>query len=440
MRRLLLGCWAGAAALGMSGCKDPETQAAEAKVQTTRDRVAEGRRLAAAGQYEQAIEAFKAAASSSPGDPLPILLLAEAHHEGGNDAAAILALKQAAELTKNAEPALKKQLADLYVAEGHEDQAIAILAGMRDANQLTDAEVHSLARLQARSGDVDGARKTLQDIQEARPDDVEAKVVFAELLLLSGEETRAAKLMDRLVAESPGLVSVRMLRALYFLNNGLGEKAEAELAALEGEDAARPDVVELKARVLIRLQRFDEAESALMQVLAVSPRDVQVMAHLAEVKLSLGEAAEAETLVDKALGLRPKFARALYVRGKALEVSGDLKGATNNYRQALASSPGFAPALSRMWRVYRQQGSRTEAISALERLFFGREAALEEKVALAELYLETRTHLDRARRLVEDVLRYEPDNERCQTLRARLPKPPVRKVSKEPEILRFGKR
>lgn len=438
MRRLLLGCWAGVVLLGSAGCKDPETQAAEAKLQNTRDRIAEGRRLLASGKYEQAIAAFEAAASSSPGDPVPILLLAEAHHEGGNDAAAILSLKQAAELTRNAEPALKKQLAELYVAEGDEAQAIALLNGMRTANQLTEAEVRQLARLQARSGDLEGAQRTLLEIQEAHPDDIEAKVVFAEVLLLSGEDVRATKLIDRIIADQPNLVSARLLRAQYFLNNGFGEDAEADLAAIQGEDASRPDVVELKARVLNQLKRYDEAEVALSQVLEASPRDVQVMAQLAEVKLNLGATGEAETLVEKALGIRPKFARALYVRGRALEASGDLKAATDNYRRALASNPAFAPALSRMWRISKQQGSQTEATSTLERLYFMNQASLEERVALAELYLETRVHLPRARRLIEDALRRDPSSEQYRALFNQLPKPPAPKPQ-GPEIIRFGK-
>ncbi|HLL52136.1 MAG TPA: tetratricopeptide repeat protein [Myxococcaceae bacterium] len=420
MTRLLSVLACGLLALGASGCKDPEVVAAENRVATAQKQLILGRRLLAEGQADQAIGPLKAATSVLPDDPTPWLLLAEAQREAGNETAAILALKQAQSLTKNAEPSLKRRLVELYTQEGHDAQAVAVMLELRAANQLTDAETLSLAQLQARVGDVDGAFKTLEDVQRARPDDPEAKVVEAEILLLNGDEVAATKIMDRMVTTSPGLVSARVMRARYFLNNGYAEVAEKELAALTGESARRPEVVELHARILNQLQRYEEAQAALVPLMQSNPRDVNVIAQLAEVKLNLGQTSDAESLVDKALAIRPKLARALYVRGRAMEVEGNLERAFDVYRTALESSPGFAPVLSRVWRIQQRQGKKVDAMSTLERLFFLNEASIEEKATLAELYADAKLHPSRARKLIEEALRRDPNNARYKEISRQL--------------------
>ncbi len=437
MRRLLSVLSCGLLALGASACRDPEQVAADARVASAQQQLVTGRRLLAAGDAEQAIGPLKAAANMLPNDPTPWLLLAEAQRGAGNDTAAILALKQAQSLTKNAEPSLKRRLAELYGEAGHDAQAVAVLLELRDGNHLTEAETLSLARLQAHVGDVEGGFKTLEAIQRFRPDDVEAKVVEAEILLLSGDEVAATKIMDRVVTQAPGLVSARVLRARYFFNNGYAEVAEKDLAALTGESARRPEVVELRARILNQLERYEEAERALVPLMQSNPRDVNVIAQLAEVKLNLGQTTDAESLVDKALAIRPNLARALYVRGRALEVEGNLDGAFDVYRAALESSPGFAPVLSRVWRIQQRQGKKVDAMSTLERLFFLNEASLEEKVALAELYADAKLHTSRARKLIEEALRRDPGNARYKEIQKTLGRGAPH--SSGPQIIRMGR-
>lgn len=442
MRRLLSAIACGLLALGAGACKDPEVVAEEAQAATAHKQLTEGRHLLAAGQLDRAIAAFKSATALLPNDPTPFLLLAEAQREAGNDAAAILALKQAEALTQNAEPSLKKRLAQLYRDEGHDAQAVAVLLELRDAQALTEEETLGLAALQAHAGDTDGAMKTLEIIQRERPDDPEAKITEAEIFLVQGDEVAATKIMDRVVTEYPKQVSARVLRARYFLNNGFAEQALRDLFELPLEESRRPEVVGLKARILNQLQRYDEAEAALQPLMQNNPRDVELIAQLAEVKLNLGQTVDAQALVDRALGIRPNFPRALYVRGRALEAEGKMDRAAETYRTALDASPRFAPALSRIWRLYEREGKHVDAMSALERLLLLDEASLEEKAALAELYAENHLHPTQARKLIDDALRREPKNARykeiSKTVSSAFPKPVKRKPSGL-EIIKGGR-
>ncbi len=425
MRRPSLWLLALALVAGGSACKSSEEAAAQAKLNEVNQAMADGRAALAAGAYEKAADHFKQAASVAPRDPQPYLGLAEAYAQQGNDAAAVLSLKQAEDLApRGADPAIRKQRALLLRRMGMVGQSIAVWVELRDSGQLSDAETLALARLQAHSGDVESAYRTLERVQQKKPDDPGAKVVEAEILLVAGEEMLAAKLMDRLLAEHPDLASARLLRARYFLNSGYPDLAWTDLSALRAGDLGQPEAIELKARVLNQLKRYDEAVAAIKQLVDARPRDPELLAQLAETMLNAGKPDEARALVDKALGLKPKFAGALYVRARALEEQGELKQAAEAYQAALKSNPGFGPALSRIWRIHQHRGDKGEAMGALERLFFMGEASADEKISLAELYAESRTNLDRAGRLVDEALRRTPDDTRLKELRASIAKLP----------------
>ena len=426
-------------ALGLGiACQDPETTAAQGKLRTANNRINEGRALLAANRPDEAVEAFKIAASAAPDDAAPDLLLAQAHEQAGNDAAALLALKQASELAKAADPSVKRQLAELYRREGAPKQAAALYQDLREVGQLTDDETVLLARLLAAQGDLASATQVLNALLAKKPGDPDAQVAAAEVRLLAGEEVEAATQMDDILARHPRCAAARLLRAHYFLNAGYAEQAEQDLEQITGADAENPEVVELRARALNQLKRHRDAEAALRALLRVRPRDVGLLSQLADTQLDLGDFAEAERLLDQALAQKPKSARAHYVRGRAYELQGNPKAAVDNYEQALKQDPRLAPALSRIWRIYRHRGDASDAAGAIERLLALNEASTEEKAELAGIYAEDHVSLERGRKLIADALRREPKNPRYLAIKKALGSPPKSKIVRRPVILRRG--
>ncbi|XXF80328.1 tetratricopeptide repeat protein [Myxococcaceae bacterium GXIMD 01537] len=413
----------------------------QARANDFQGKLSEGRALLANGSSAQALAAFQAASALAPDQPEPQLLIAEVHRQAGRYGSAILALKQAEALAPGLDASIQKQLADVYRRDGHPAQAISTLQGLRDADQLTDPELLMLARLQARERDPEGAFQTLGAILRERPDDVEAKLVEAEILLLKGEELLAAKLMDRLIEQNPSLVAARLMRARYFLNSGFAQEAEKDLGRVAVADADRPEVVTLKARVLAALGRHEEAVAALTRAVEADPRDVESLSQLAEAKVLQEHYDEAQQLVDKALRLKPQFARALYVRGRVQEARGRVRDAEESYRYALTSDAGLAQVYSRLWRLHDEAGRKDEATGALEQLFFLGEATPEEKVALAAKYAEGKRQLERGRKLIEEALRREPGNERYLAIKDAIEKatPKVKPKNTGPVIIRGGR-
>jgi tetratricopeptide (TPR) repeat protein len=421
-------------------CKDPETVSVQTREQKIEAKMDEGRELMASGQPDLAVRSFSEAASLMPDSTEPLLQLAEAHRRAGNSGASILALKQAMALNPAEAPDIKRKLAERYEQNGLLRLAIGVLLELREADQLGDLDILKLAHLQTLEGQHQAAFQTLERIQRERPDDVDAKVVEAEILLAKREEVLATKLMDRLLEEQPGLTAARVLRARYFLQNGYAEYAEQDLATIQGEEATKPEVVSLRARVLTTLERHKDAEALLADAVSRYPQNADLLARLAETKLAQGDKVEALAKVEQALKLQPDCVRAFYVRGRVQEAQGDPKRAKEDYGFALNENPQFAPALSRLWRLQQQSGESNLVMDTLERLVAVGEATLEEKVLLADLYAQTRTRPEQGLKLIAEALKQDPGNFQYLDIQRDLKKAlPKKKKASGPVIMR-GKR
>ncbi|OJT16715.1 hypothetical protein BO221_48770 [Archangium sp. Cb G35] len=417
-------------------CKDPETLSVQTQEQKFQAKMSEGQALLDSGEPEQAARAFEVASGLRPDNPEPLLMMAEARRREGNTGASILALKRAMTLNPAQAPEIKRKLAERHEQDGRLREAISLLLELRESDELGDLDVLRLAHLQTEMGEHQAAFKTLERILRERPDDVDAKVVEAEILLAKGDEVLAGKLMDRLLEEQPGLTAARKLRARYFLQSGYAEYAEQDLAAVQGEEATKPDFVALKARILTKLERHADVEALLTATVAKYPQNADLIARLAETRLTLGNKAGALAAVEQALKAQPDSARALYVRGRVHETQGDLKRAKEDFGAALQHNPRLAPALSRMWRLQEKAGEKEEALVTVERLVDSGEASPEEKVGLANLYAQTRRRPDRGLKLIAEALKRDPGNPEYLDIQKALKKALPKKKSSGPIIIR----
>jgi tetratricopeptide (TPR) repeat protein len=139
--------------------------------------------------------------------------------------------------------------------------------------------------------------------------------------------------------------------------------------------------------------------------------------------------------------LRAQYPRANYVRGRALELQGDKRGAGEHYGYALTADPRFAPALSRVWRMQQEAGLKSEAMQTLERLYRIGEASVEEKVTLASMYADSKTNLEKGRKLIDEALQREPGNPKYVAIKAALTRAtPKKKSSGSGIVIMRGKR
>ncbi|MBL8918514.1 MAG: tetratricopeptide repeat protein [Myxococcaceae bacterium] len=406
--------------LSLFSCPEERKVEEERRVRTTAQILAEGRAELAKNRPDRAVPFFKEAINASPGELDPYLQLAEAYRLAGNEPGAILTLKQAEEVAGGNDPSLKRARADMHLKLHQYKAAIAEFVALRDMSILTDDELRMVALLLAHDGRVSDAYATIDPILRRAPDDPATKTVEAEILLVEGKELEAAKLMDSLVQATPDLTPARLLRARYFVTNSQLEAAEQDLLAVKEADRTSPEVVTVRSRVLNQLGRYDEASKLVEPMLEDDPRNPALLSLLAETRLLQERGVDAQVLIDKALGENARFAPGLYVRGRSVELGGNIDAAVTDYETAVRSDPTFAPPLARLWPLYLKRKETGEAMATLERLLFMGEATAKEKVELIKLYVDTGANLQRAKVLVAEALRREPKNAELLKLKARI--------------------
>jgi tetratricopeptide (TPR) repeat protein len=408
------------AGLQLAGCKEPQKAEAEARTRTSAQLVAEAKNALAGGERDRAVKLYKDAISASPQDASLYAALAGAYAEAGNEAAAVLTLKQAEQVSGQADPTLKRARAELFLKMHQRQNAIVEFVALRDAELLTDDELLDLTRLQMHVGKYDDAITTLSRLFTRSPDDPRGRTAEAEVQIARGDEVLGATRLDQILEAHPSLTDALVVRARYFLATGHPESAERDLKVIDAKDSRRADVLTLNASVLRKLNRAEEAATLLQSVVDENPQDIEVKALLAEVKLDLGQADEARILVEQVLTEQPKWARALYVKARSLELQGNKGAAQAGYEAAIKSDPWFAPAHSRLWVLSAANGEKTDAMATLETLFMLNEISADEKLALAGFYADTGVNVDRGQKLCDEALKRDPKNALAQKLKARL--------------------
>lgn len=404
----------------LTACPDDRKVEQEQRTRTTAQVMAEGRAELARNRPDRAVQYFKDAISLSPTQLDPYVQLAEAYRLSGNEPGAILTLKQAEEISGGNDPSLKRARADMHLKLHQTRAAISEFLALRDMDILTDDELRMVALLLAHDGRTEEAYKTIDPIFKRTADEPATKTVEAEVLLVEGKELEATRLMDTLIAATPALTPARLLRARYFIVNGQLDAAQDDLSAIIDADTQLSEVVTLRSRVLNLLGRHDEAAKLVEPQLEEDPHNPVLLSLLAETRLLQERSVDAQTLIDRALGENARFAPALYVRGRSLELGGNLESAQSDYETAMRSDPTFTPPLSRLWSMYLKKKDMPEAMATLERLLFMGDASAREKIELVKLYVETGANIQRARSLLTEALRREPKNAEYLKLKARI--------------------
>ncbi len=312
-------------------------------------------------------------------------------------------------------PDARLLLGSLLMEAGERSESIEHL---REAVRLVprSAEAHNaLGEAYNTFGQTKLARPEFEKTVELDPGLAQAHVDLGAILIQSGELPGAAKHLDhaiKLLGGTPEAAYPLYLRAkLAFERREIAEAARD----LQQAVALRPDFAEAWSDLgEARRNMFDDAGAlaAFQRAVAVSPDDAVAQTRLGSKLLDLGKAHEAVPHLQEAARLDPKNQSALNAllvalrkdgqpeqaaavktrltelireknkadqnllvsiewnnRGAALEREGNLKGALEKYRAALAMNPGHA-------------GIRTNLAVALLKLGYWQEGLAELREAL----------------------------------------------------------
>lgn len=255
------------------------------------------------------------------------------------------------------------------------------------------------ARAQISRGQLDGAEKTLWTVLSSDPNQPEALTLFG---IVRGRQKRYAEaeaLFRRVLQLEPtSLLAHRNLASALIAQNkpdaaieeykeviklapqdqaaklelahlylGRGEFAEA-LSTLAGIPRNRfpPDAIPAQAASLLGLGRREEAAALIPR----TKRSPALAAELAEVFLDGNAPEYAIQAADAALaGSQRAPARLYYLKGRALQATGNSSAALSNLRQALARDPKSVDTLVAIAALEASRNNHAKALALLKRAY-----------------------------------------------------------------------
>jgi putative PEP-CTERM system TPR-repeat lipoprotein len=205
-----------------------------------------------------------------------------------------------------AEADLKVTLARANGGLGRREAArTAALAALKAVPDYGPANVF-MARLQADTGDIDGALSELEKQLGRTPQDAEAWQVKGDLLLAGKRDLDGALAAFRQsIAVKPNYVPAHSGAMTILLGKQDLEGAKAQLAQLQKVLPNHPQTLYFAGNLALLGKELDKAREIAQQLLRVSPNNPRVLQLAGGVEVERKAWAQAEAHLAKALQLKP---------------------------------------------------------------------------------------------------------------------------------------
>ncbi len=284
------------------------------------------------GRFAEALEVWRKLIEKNPDDLGARIGMSNAYFELGNDAAATEGLTEVLKRDPNNLEAIRS-LATIYLRRGRARDALAL------------------------------AERGLR----VNPHDGQSYFNKGSALQLMGRDSEAIPQYFKAIRYSPDLAEAYANLAQIYLDQGNTQKAMtmAEKALELGAD--KPEMHYVMGKVL---DRSGQRERALARYMAAARLDSEfVLAYIGagSIMLAQGKVDSAIVLATKAIGIRSKYRPYAYdMRGTAYFMKGDIAGAKQDYRNAIATDSRYIPAHINLAKVYLNEGKRKDAIKELK--------------------------------------------------------------------------
>jgi len=240
-----------------------------------------------------------------------------AYHDGDADAC-VAALQQALVL-EPAHPEALKLSADLDVSEGRYDEARHKYDLVAE-NGVTVDTLHALAFCQFKTGDVDRAINTYQQLLEFDSSDELAAHNLQVINTKQNEpiENEALEFgaVEAPIAEAHHPAENHLEQADFFQEAGNAEAAVAELEQAVAKDAHNAQLVEALGSLYFQQDRFEEARRQFRKLIELQPRSAMAYTRLAMTSYETDRFDEFESALGLAMEIDPELPDMLRFMGK----------------------------------------------------------------------------------------------------------------------------
>jgi Flp pilus assembly protein TadD len=235
------------------------------------------------------------------------------------------------------------------VVTGENDRASALGKRLLEAEPHDEDLLNLNGFLEYKAGDLDAARKHLEEAVGLKPDDYNPRVNLGLVIAQSEDPAGAERQLE--IAISLGADSPQVYFALSKALRAQGKTAEAqqELAIFEQKQKAEADqaTAVLKAtQAAESLKAGDKQKAADLyrEACVAAPDDAGLAYRLAMVLEDLGDAAGERAALEASIKANPRFALAQYQLGYIDFRAGDNAAAEQHFRATVEAVPDNAQA------------------------------------------------------------------------------------------------
>jgi tetratricopeptide (TPR) repeat protein len=364
----------------------------------------------AQGNLQQAQQQLEQVVQAMPDNVQARNLLATVRLRLGDPEAALSVLTPAL-ASQPADPGLLSLLGKAGHASGARPAVQALERTLRTDSKNQTAAIN-LARLQASTGDLAGAQKTLRTALAANPEALSVRLALAGVLVRTKAFPQAVAVLK--AGEKPGAVpGLDLAIARVQLIQGDLKSAQATLDQAIAAHPGEAGLVEDAGVLLLEANQYGAALARFAEATVLAPNNALYWVNSARAQLALDDAAAARASLLKAVRIRPDWPPAVGLLALMDLHAGKGPAALQRIDALVAARPKDPAALALKGYVEGAEGHTTAALAAYTQAQTLHPTA---QVALQLFRMRLASHHADAQKPLEDWLAREPGDWRVHEI------------------------
>ncbi|MET0065939.1 MAG: tetratricopeptide repeat protein [Candidatus Thiodiazotropha sp.] len=274
----------------------------------------------------------------------------------------------AVEKVLEADPKYKDALfirASLSLVSSDPDKGIADLRTLIREDPTYVKAHRLLARAHLKKGEIELARKSLEDAIKIEPQESAANFELVQLLIKTGELNDAVVVLNKLRRFAP--TDVKVLGALATVYSKLEQWDDLSEVAqdIESEHANNPLGPYYQGLAYQAQGNLDRSITSFNRALELQPGAIEVLVALAKSYFLAKQPDQATQLVEQVVKDNPEHYRAINLLGEIFLSQQRLGDAEDSFKKALAVHGDWPVPYQNLVKVKLTQGKQQEALSVL---------------------------------------------------------------------------
>lgn len=317
------------------------------------------------GNYAKSLEWLELAIEENPDDLSPRLHLAREYLKLEQTDKARGLLTPSILNNNKDEPALLVLLAEIQLASGDANEAVATLDDLIRMSPDSAEAQYQLAKAYAAAGNDVKSRAALQKALALNPNHVKARISQMRKLVAAGQMEQAQRILDVMVAKYPQDPEVIAQQAWFAGQSGSPQETVTAYEEAYALTPVRELVIEL-SKAHLRNNDPKSAVTVLQTWVEADPKDDVVWSALGNTQLITGEEDKAVAAYKSALKANPKNATVLNNLAWILREK-DPDAALSYAQRALDVNPESASVMDTMGVILLEQGNTRRAVELLSK-------------------------------------------------------------------------